>query len=163
MVVVSMKNFEILLDSEDWNTFQQSKWYLCRKGSRKQKIYLQRTTKADREVYFHRIIMKCPKNKTIDHINGNTLDNRKENLRICSQLENNRNKRKSSGRSSRYIGVHYNKIAKNWRSQIQSGDKRIEVGSFNSEIEAAKARDLKAIELFGEFAQLNFKGGDISV
>ena len=91
----------------------------------------------------------------VDHINGNGLDNRRDNLRICTQSLNCANSRKSIIKSSRFKGTFWNKRMKKWCAQI--GNKKINhiIGYFDSEVKAAKAYNRKAKEFFGEFARLN--------
>jgi len=104
----------------------------------------------------HRVIMNCPPGKEVDHINGDPLDNRLANLRICSRGENGRNQKKQVGVSSKFKGVSWNRHNKKWRAQIQHCGSGIHLGRFKDETEAARAYDAKAAELFGEFAKLNF-------
>lgn len=90
----------------------------------------------------------------VDHINGNKLDNRKSNLRICTDAENARNSSKKSGN---FKGVQWRSDKHKFRARIMDNGKEIFIGYFTNEIEAAKAYDTKAKELFGEFARLNFE------
>ena len=98
-----------------------------------------------------------PDNLVIDHINGNKLDNRKCNLRICTRLENAQNRLPNKNSISKYKGVNLRKDVKNkkWRATIQCNKKRYSLGDFLTEKEAAKAYNIKAKELFGQFAVLN--------
>lgn len=156
-----IKGHLVFIDDEDLWLFNGYKWHVSVKN--KGKVYLQRAARYG-EVYFHRIIMACPKGKTVDHINGNSLDNRRENLRICSLRQNLLNKKKrKDGVTTKYIGVHYNKLNKNYRGQLRINNKRIEVGSFDTAVEAAVARDVLAKKYFGEYARLNFPEGVSSV
>ncbi len=114
-----------------------------------------------RVITMHRAILGLTDTKDhADHINGNRLDNRRENLRKCTQTENNRNVI-PYGKTG-YIGVVYDKRkTKNgeWvgiKAQLRTGGKNICIGRFNTEIEAAKARDEASKKYFGEFARLNF-------
>lgn len=102
--------------------------------------------------YLHRYIMKNPQGKTIDHINGNRLDNRKENLRICNQRENSRNSSARMG-TSIYKGGYENK--QSWLAQITVDGKCYHIGSFDTQEEAALAYNEKAKEFHGDFAHLN--------
>lgn len=108
----------------------------------------------------HRYLMNCPKNLQIDHVNGDKLDNRQENLRLCNKQENARNnhgyKFKTKVKSSKYLGVSWHKRDKLWRALIKVNSKQILIGSFKNERHAAMARDIWAKELFGEFVQTNF-------
>lgn len=95
----------------------------------------------------------------IDHINNNTFDNRKINLRICTNNENQRNRRKLSKASSKYKGVCFAKYTKKWQAsiEIRMDGKRnnIYLGQYYDEKDAAKAYNDAAIKYFGEFAKLN--------
>jgi hypothetical protein len=97
-----------------------------------------------------------PKNE-VDHINHNPLDNRKENLRICTRRENSRNRTKGKfikRPSSRYKGVSFDKKLNKWIAAIGL-DTMIYIGCFTTEEDAAFAYNIKAKEIFGEFACLN--------
>src|SRR5690606_13722007 len=102
----------------------------------------------------HRLILGAKCGKYVDHINGDTLNNSRQNLRLCSQLENSRNRRKQFGSSSSFKGVTWNKLNKKWQAQIKNGH-NIYLGLFKSEIAASTAYNKKAIEIFGRFARLN--------
>jgi len=107
-------------------------------------------------VLMHREIMQPPKGKMVDHVNGNKLDNTRANLRVCTRPENARNTRKQHSASSRFRGVTYYKAMGKWRARIGFEGRYIHLGFFTDEAEAARAYDRKAVELFGEFARLNF-------
>ena len=89
-----------------------------------------------------------------DHINRNGLDNRWVNLRPASQSQNIQNRRPKPGGSSRYLGVH--KHGRRWRARIGIDMEVIAIGSFASEVEAAKAYDERALRYHGPFAYQNF-------
>lgn len=135
-----------IVDDEDFEYLNQWKWNYT--GH-----YASRSVKG-KVILMHRQIMNFPNKKEIDHINHNRLDNRKENLRECSSEENGRNKSKRSGTYSKFLGV--TKSRKKWMAQIEKDGKSTYLGVFDSEYEAAKVYDKKAIEIFGEFASLNF-------
>lgn len=107
-------------------------------------------------VYMHREIMKPNPAQEVDHINGNGLDNTRDNLRLCVHRQNLCNQRKQSGRSSRFKGVCWFKSKRKWTAGIKVNQKRINLGLFKDETEAAMAYDRAAIEHFGEFARTNF-------
>jgi len=104
----------------------------------------------------HRVILDAPMNMLVDHINGNGLDNRRENLRICTNTENLRNRGKDRDNTSGYKGVVIKKGEKKFRAQIRVNQKTIHLGSFSTPEEAARAYDDAAREYFGEFAWTNF-------
>jgi hypothetical protein len=108
-------------------------------------------------VLMHREILGIKKEKgvLVDHRNGDTLDNQRHNLRAATASQNTMNKRKRMNCSSRFKGVYFAKWTGKWRASIQKEGKRIQLGLFRDELEAALAYDQKAKELFGEFALLN--------
>lgn len=99
-------------------------------------------------------IMNYTGNDVIDHINNNTLDNRRENLRITTTKQNSMNRSSAKNSFSNYIGV--SKTGKKFQSRICVDGNPIYLGLHNSEIEAAKARDLATKKYFGEYGNLNF-------
>jgi len=109
-----------------------------------------------REVYMHRAIMEPPKGMVVDHINHEKADNRRSNLRVCTQLENVRGMGKKRGTASRFKGITRTKNRKKWYTQIRYGKHRPHLGPFEDEAEAARAYDRMAVQYFREFAQLNF-------
>lgn len=94
---------------------------------------------------------------TIDHEDRNPFNNQKSNLRFCTQQQNCQNRTKIQNTSSKYKGVVYVKNRKKWRACITLNGNKIYLGSYILEEDAAKAYDRKAVELFKEFACLNFK------
>lgn len=106
------------------------------------------------QVYMHRMIMGAEKGKgEVDHINGNRLDNRKENLRFVGREQNLQNKPKKKGCHSQYVGV--SKKEGRWIAYIGFQGKLQHLGYFDKEVEAASAYNEKAKELYGEHASLN--------
>lgn len=109
-------------------------------------------------VMMHRELMNFPE-LHVDHINGNTLDNRLSNLRVATQTQNNQNTKKRKNSKCKYKGVckitHYkNRIA--YRAIIHVNKKRIPLGIYDTEVQAAMAYDEAARKYFREFARLNF-------
>lgn len=142
---IELLNGEIaIVDEEDYFGLSKYIWHLNSGG------YVL-NNKAER---MHRLITKCPRGKEVDHINKNKLDNRKENLRICSRSENNSNRNVFCNNKSGYKGVDlwYGK----YRAQIKKDGKKTHLGLFSAAEDAARAYDKKAKELFGKFASLNF-------
>ena len=102
----------------------------------------------------HRLIMGFPKSG-IDHKNGNKLDNRIANLRICSQKENQANSKKGKNNTSGFKGVSWDKSRKKWRAYLTKNYKQQFIGRFDDKKEAAKAYNNRARKEFGNFCKLN--------
>jgi hypothetical protein len=106
-------------------------------------------------VYMHRMISGTPDGMQTDHINGNKLDNRKENLRICTFIQNMQARKTSVVSGAGFMGV-YVEPGRRFRARIKLERKRIHLGTFDTAEEAARAYDAAARELHGEFAKQNF-------
>ena len=140
-----------LVDDQDYEKVNAYKWF------RKKNNYggeMAMTTNGPKE-YLHRLIMDPPKGMNVDHINGNGLDNRRANLRICTPAENSRNSKIYSNNTSGFKGLTWHKGSKKWTVRITKNYKRVHVGYFTDVIEAAQAYNLAATKYFGEFAKLN--------
>ncbi len=148
-----------LVDEEDYEHINQWEWFQHSAGyaARNPKTSEIRGQKR-KLVFIHRIVMNMKIGEITDHINGNTLDNRKCNLRICTASQNAQNKKPCLKFSSQYKGVSWNKKRKRWRVSIKKDGKAYELGRFKNEIDAAKAYNEAAKKLFGPFARLNICG-----
>jgi hypothetical protein len=104
----------------------------------------------------HRVLLNAPAGLVVDHRDCNGLNNRKSNLRLCTHQENSYNQRPRLGGTSRFRGVCWHKAKNKYIALIQKEGKRYFLGLFGDEIEAAVVYDIKAMELFGEFAYFNF-------
>lgn len=106
-------------------------------------------------ILMHRVIMDAPKGVEVDHVNGNKLDNRKENLRLCTHAQNMQNKKIYKSNIQGFKGLTFIKGTGNIRARINKNGKEINLGMFATAEEAAKAYNEAAIKYFGEFANLN--------
>ena len=140
-----------LVDSPDFKKLSRYKWFVSSHG------YAIRDDERRKRIYMHRFIMDAPSGMVIDHINGNGLDNRRENLRICTQGQNTINARKIKVKTSIYKGVYFSKVCNRWVAQIGLNWKRKYLGLYDDEKSAAIAYDKVARETFGVFANTNFK------
>lgn len=107
-----------------------------------------------KRLVMHREILGAKQHEIVDHVNGDTLDNRRSNLRLCNRSENMANRAKRVGRS-RFKGVVYRADRNRWYAQIGHNGRRRFLGSFETEESAAIAYDAAARSLFGSFARLN--------
>lgn len=159
------KNYEALIDDEDFDLVNQYTWYLYHRKSVTYAITSIKDTEDKwKTVTMHQLILGKQPEKEIDHKKHNGLDNRRKNLRFCTTTENqqNQNKRITYGGkpcSSQYKGVTWLKDRKKWKASIINNGKSIFLGRFNLEKDAAMVYDKAALEYFGEFANLNFKEG----
>ena len=115
-----------------------------------------------RLVLLHRFIMQC--DGDVDHEDGNTLNNKKSNLRPCTDTQNGGNQKLAKNNTSGYKGVHWHNQALKWQAGVFKKEilkrKYHSCGLFDDKIDAARAYDRKAIELFGDFARTNFSRAD---
>jgi hypothetical protein len=141
-----------IVDADDYARVNRHKWCLSRTGNQ---LYAQRRCRG-KTIRMHQLIMNPPRGMVVDHIDGNGLNNRRSNLRICTRLENTRNRRRNPSTATGFKGVWRDKKTGKYWAQIQLSRRPTRLGSFATAVEAARAYDRKAIELFGEFACLNF-------
>lgn len=139
------------VDDEDFEEVNKYRWIAQRGGNN----WYASARINKKSVLMHRFIINPPANMCIDHINHNSLDNTKSNLRICSHAENMRNRQKHKNTSSSFIGVHSTHKNK-WMAKIEYMGKVYKLGVFDTEEDAAIARDKKAIEFDDKFISLNF-------
>jgi len=141
----------MLVDPDTLSTHGDRGWYINRQG------YVTKDfggRKNRRRLKLHRLVVSASPGDVVDHINGNKLDNRTSNLRICTKTQNTWNRKKQSG-SSRYKGVTWYKPLSKWMAQIQVNRKHLNLGYYESEEAAAKAYDDAALKLYGEYAWVN--------
>jgi hypothetical protein len=149
---------KITLDEQGLELYQKYSWHIQKHGNT---YYLKTNLKVDGKYYsrtFHRELFNLDNpNNVIDHINGDGLDNRRVNCRVCTQQDNIRNQVRKyvSNKTSKYKGVFWNKKSKTWRAMIGVNNKRINIGSFSSEHAAGIAYNILAKKHYSDFARLN--------
>ena len=147
-----------IVDDADYDKLSQHTWHVHECRGRKCAMRTITHNGKTSGILMARQIMGAGPNEQVDHINHNAIDNRRQNLRCCTLMQNLQNQQKKCKASSVYKGVTWNILHKKWLARIGINYKRIHLGYFTSEVEAAKAYDKKAVKLFGEFACLNFAG-----
>jgi hypothetical protein len=133
-----------IVDDEDYEYLNQWKWY-AKYNKNIKNYYAARAEYLGRingkynqkTIFMHRVIMNPPKGKVVDHVNHDTLDNRRSNLRIVYRRQNDQNKKNK--KTSNYPGVSWHKATKKWTAQIVINKKKKYLGIFADEREAAKA------------------------
>lgn len=141
----------VLFDATDSDFILAKKWSLKRSGRR----YHVRSSDGQ---LLTRQLLNAPDGLHVDHINGNTLDNRRCNLRICTHSENQWNRKRGHG-ATRFKGVALlgdKRAISKWRATVQRHGRRYTIGTFKTALAAALAYDAAAVQLFGEFASPNF-------
>ena len=133
------------IDKEDVKKCQQYYWHIdCTSGNLYVKTNIRVATNKQKHIKLHRFLMDCPQGKVIDHINRNTLDNRKSNMRICTHTDNKTNRKdNTSGR----CGVYYNSDCKKWYARLQANGIQHDLGMFENKQDAINAR-IKAEKQF---------------
>ena len=149
-VQINVRGKKILLDREDLErVLAVGLWHIS------SKTYYVRHIRLNRKVIsLHRFLLNAPETMTVDHISGDTLDNRKVNLRICTKQNNSCNRKLYINNTSGYKGVCYRKDIGKWRASIDFNNKRIRLGYFNTPEEAHTAYCEASKKYHGEFGRI---------
>lgn len=147
------KALYVLVDDEDYEFLSKFTWYVKISNL----TYYARTNIEKKTIYMHQLLLPSPSKDLItDHENRNGLDNQKHNLRLVTTTQNNLNRQKSrNNANSKYKGVYWEPRGFKWKAAITIKGKTKYLGTFKTEIAAAKAYNKIAIATFGEFATLN--------
>ena len=132
MAEIKLKRGQIAIVDQDIANLYPGKWYVNSHGYVKRRI-------NGKLVSLHRVVMDAPKGQEVDHINGNKLDNRRDNLRFCTRQENLRNFPKLKRNSSGFKGVSFCSRSGKWRARIAVNKKEILIGRFDTKELAADA------------------------
>lgn len=146
-IALSNSSCVVLVDDADAGLINAHRWYAVKRGRCAERLYAEASV-SGRTVLMHRLLAGNPAGKVVDHRNSDGLDNRRANLRICTQRENARNRVGRIGKASRGIRLRYGK----WRARIMVDRHEINLGTFATEAEAQAAYDAAAHQHYGEFA-----------
>lgn len=157
LIPLSQQDKFAIVDADDYVWLMRWKWqYRCNKWGKECAARPSNVGRQTSTVYMHRLITSAPKHTDVDHKNNDGLDNRRENLRICTHQQNMQNQKPKANTSSKYKGVWWDKRRAKWGACIGIDGKTVHLGGFINEEDAARAYDEAAVIHFGEYAKLNF-------
>jgi hypothetical protein len=142
-----------IVDDEDFPELARYRWHARR---HKNKWYACRTVVDGKDVYMHRLLMGSPQGVPVGHVNGDGLDNRRENIRVATRGLCAANVGRQRKGSSVYRGVYWHAAEGRWRATVTIDGRQRYLGYFDDEVSAARAYDVAAKAAFGEFAHPNF-------
>lgn len=152
---LNCKHGKVKIDLKNLDKIKQYTWFTKKSQNSEYYVYTSITeNKKERKISLHRFLMSADPNILVDHKNRDTLDNTLENLRLCTRAENNRNAKKNIRGKSKYKGVTIRPSGR-FGVYIQESGKPKCLGTFDCEKEAALAYNKRALEIFGQFANLN--------
>lgn len=156
MKTISLSKGQVaFVDDEDFEILSSMKWHLCFGAARKQyaahSIFLGKDNV--KTALMHRVILNAPPERHVDHIDGNGLNNQKQNLRLCNRSENMCNQKVRKDSEAGIRGVRFHKRIKRWQARIQVLGKSKHLGYFDTPELAAAAYKKAALILHGEFAK----------
>lgn len=151
-----------VIDTADAELVFEHRWYATRMGKRIYAYRRIRNGKNAPQEFMHRLLLGLDRHDglSVDHVNGDGLDNRRANLRLATNAENGRNRGPNRNNTSGYKRVCWHRGAQKWLASIQVNRQQINLGLYDDPVEAALAYDRAAIEHFGEFAWTNFPKDD---
>ena len=147
-----------LVDDEDYTRIMAlGKWHVGTNGYAQKSIYFGRKDgkQIRQNLLMHRFIMNATDKEHVDHKKGSVRDNRKSNLRLCSQHQNMMNRGLNKNSSTGYKGVYNCKTPNKFKAGIQVNGRQMHLGTFSTKRAAAEAYNKAAVKYFGEFARVN--------
>lgn len=149
------RNKMAIVDDQDFDRLTRISWYAQPVGKKFYAMNRGNPRKKGSATSMHRLILEAPKGIEVDHINGDSLDNRRENLRLCTSRQNKRNRGMMPSNTSGFKGVYFQNNRKKWRAMIRTGNgKKTALGTFLTAQEAHQAYKEAAMKYHGDFAHL---------
>jgi hypothetical protein len=152
-------DFKVFVDSDDIDMLQKYHWGITKSRSyiyAYERFYVYTQSNKAKGLQIQRLIMGCPKGMVVDHIDGNTMNNCKNNLRVCTRDQNNINKKMFKNNKTGHTGVHY--VTENynnrWLANIRLNNKLICLGYYSTYEEAVKVREEAEKKYHGEFSRV---------
>lgn len=158
------KGYFAIVDDADYDWLMQWSWHVLEKNNGKHyavRSWYDPSTKKTKNQFMHRLINNTPEGLYADHKNNNGLDNQRLNLRDATCNQNNHNGSAHKNTSSKFKGVAYTKRDERWEAYIHLDSKKIRLGLYKKECDAAQAYNFAALDLFKDFAKFNTTQSDI--
>jgi hypothetical protein len=163
MEIPLTKGYVAVVDAEDYERLSSRQWSASVRKKTGRVYVVSRAGAGCRMAYMHRFILGLTEwqrgGQEVDHINGDSLDNRRSNLRVVSRQKNMLNRRLSNRNRSGYRGVGWVARRAKWQARICTNGARTHLGYFDDAIAAAMAYDIAAVVQHGDFARRNFPAG----
>lgn len=140
---------EVLVDDADYNSLSRYRWWYSGKGYARR---TERNATGRTTFYMHRELMQCPDHLQVDHVNGNGLDNRRKNLRICTRSQNGSHRTHVPYGVSGYLGIAWRRDRSKWQATITVDHRTVYLGIFVDLCEAVRIRDEASSRMCGVFA-----------
>ena len=157
---IELCGYKVLIDDVDYDKVKTHKWFVNHSSrDLRNKVYFIANRRDEtgkiRTIQLHRVLMNLETGSggIVDHANGNTLDNRRCNLRVCTIQENTRNQKRGKKNTSGYKGVSWNKERQKWYATIKTSDKCLFLGRYDDIKDAYNAYCEASKKYHGEFGR----------